>query len=475
MRLTGASDEIIILGGGLAGLSAAYALSKAHDRVLVLEQDTVVGGLSKTIESRGFRFDLGGHRFYTRNRRVEHFLRDLMGEELLEVSRSSKVYMRGKYFDYPLKPSNAILGLGAPTTLKILYDYACEVSKNAFRSTDKASLEDWVVSKFGHTLFDIYFKEYSEKVWGVGCADISSEWVAQRIQNLSLGAAIKNAFFKFSGRDLPTLADNFLYPAFGIGRISEKLQSAVQENGRVLTGTRIERVCHSKFQVRWLITENEEDREAVLGQEFISSVPLTALVGMLDPKPPEEVLAAANGLRYRDLVVVAVMLDRERVTDQSWIYVPEQRVGLGRLHEPKNWSPAMAPPGKTHLVAEYFCFEGSPVWGTDDGDLVQRTVDDIEKLGLVKSGEVIGGAVVRVPRAYPLLEVGYRKHYDVIWNYLNRFENLHVLGRGGSFRYLNMDHVIGAGLNLAENVLKRKFHPSAGVDAGHLSIAGDVR
>jgi len=475
MRLTGASDKTIILGGGLAGLSAAYALSKAHNRTLVIEQDAVVGGLSKTIESRGFRFDLGGHRFYTRNGRVERFVRDLMGEELLEVSRSSKVYMRGKYFDYPLKPSNAVLGLGVPATLKILSDYGREASKNILRNTEKVSLEDWVVSKFGRTLFDIYFKEYSEKVWGMDCASISSEWVAQRIQNLSLGTAIKNAFFKFSGRELPTLADNFLYPAFGIGRISEKLESAVQENGRVLTGTRIERVCHSKFQIRWLITKNGEDKEAVLGQEFISSVPLTALVRMLDPKPPEEVLAAANGLRYRDLVVVVVMLDRERVTDQSWIYVPERRIAFGRLHEPKNWSPAMAPPGKTHLVAEYFCFENSPVWNADDGGLIERTVDDLEKLGLIETGEVIGGAVVRVPRAYPLLEVGYRKHYDTIWNYLNRFENLHVLGRGGSFRYLNMDHVIEAGLNMAENVLKRKLHPSTGVDAGHLSIAGDAR
>jgi len=444
------------LGGGLAGLSAGYVLAQANKKVIVFESDSVVGGLSKTIERDGFRFDLGGHRFFTKNEQVDCFVKDLMGEELLSVPRSSKIYLRDKYFDYPLKPSNAIFGLGILTTLKILSDYGTEKIKKLFRPAEITSLEDWVVNQFGRAMFNLYFKQYSEKVWGIACSRISAEWVAKRIQGLSLGVAIKNAFFKVSGKGLPTLADNFLYPALGIGRISERLRDAIDTKGHVKTSTRVERLYHSNFKIEGALMKNCDGTYQISGHQFISSIPMPALVKMLEPEAPADVLDAACKLKYRDLVVVAVMINRERVTDQTWIYIPERKIALGRIHEPKNWSEKMAPPGKTLLVAEHFCFEGDNTWSMEDKQLLDVTSQCLAKLGFIKENEVVDGVVVRVPKAYPLLEVGYKEHYGIIRDYLSRFQNLHVIGRSGTFRYLNMDHAIQAGIETAGEILEMK-------------------
>ncbi|MBE0448240.1 MAG: FAD-dependent oxidoreductase [Actinobacteria bacterium] len=475
MAFESRSNEVIVLGGGLAGLSAGYALSQANRRALVLESDSTVGGLSKTIIEGEFRFDLGGHRFITKSIRIENFIKDLMGEELLTVPRSSKICLRNKYFDYPLKPSNAIFGLGVPTTLKILSDYGIERVRNHFRAVKSVSLEDWVVSQFGRTMFNIYFKEYSEKVWGLECSQISAEWVAKRIQGLSLGAAIKNAFFKFSGRGIPTLADKFLYPSLGIGRISDKLREAIDENGRVLTSTRIETLHHSDSRIESLTARNGDGTYKVRGYDFISSIPITTLVNMLHPRAPKDILASASRLRYRDLVIVATILNRERVTNQTWIYIPERKISLGRIHEPKNWSLDMAPADKTLLVTEYFCFEDDEIWSASDDQLADNTIHQLGSLGFIKNNEVLGSIVVRVPKAYPLLEVGYQEHYDKILDYLDQFQNLHIIGRSGMFKYLNMDHAIETGLEMAERIMKkRKDDKLHLVEGERMALAGDA-
>lgn len=447
-------DEVIILGGGLAGLSAGYVLSKAGQPVIVFEGASTVGGLSKTVVRGEFRFDLGGHRFITKSEKIEHFVKELLDGELIVVPRKSKIYLRNKYFDYPLKSANAIFGLGVLTTLKIIFDYSIERFKKPLKEADNISLEDWVVSNFGRTMFNLYFKEYSEKVWGIECSRISAEWVAQRIHGLSLGVAIKNAFFKFSGNGIHTLADRFFYPQLGVGRISDKLQRGIDKNNHVLTNTSIVQLSHTDFRVEGVTVKNCDHTYAVTGREFISSIPITTLVQMLHPQAPEDVLNAASRLRYRDLVVVTVMVNRERVTDQTWIYIPERKIPFGRIHEPKNWSAEMAPEGKTHLVVEYFCFEGDETWRMSDDELARSTIQNLENLGFIKRNEVIDSVVLRVPKAYPLLEIGYREHYDKIINYLRRFKNLHIAGRGGMFRYYNMDHAIETGIEAAEKIIK---------------------
>jgi protoporphyrinogen oxidase len=448
-------NTTIILGGGLAGLSAGYVLTKADLRVKIFESESTVGGLSKTIIHNGFRFDLGGHRFFTKDKELNDFVKGLMGEELISVPRKSKIYMRNKYFDYPLKPLNAIFGLGISTTIEILLDYAAEKIKNLIRKPLNISLEDWVVSNFGRKMFDIYFREYSEKVWGIDCSMISAEWVAKRISGLSLASAVKNAFFKRTGRDVPSLVDVFLYPALGIGRISERLKEEIEAgNNNVLTDSRIERINHSDFKVESVVINSRERVATENGMEFISSIPITKLVKMLHPAPPENILNAASQLRFRDLVIVTVMINRKRVTDQTWIYIPEQKIPFGRIHEPTNWSEKMAPKGKSILVAEFFSFKGDVIWNKSDEDITSITVENLENMKFIKKHEVMDSAVLRVPNAYPLFEVGYRERCDEIYEYLGRFKNLHITGRSGMFRYYNMDHAIESGIKTAKKIIK---------------------
>ncbi len=450
-------NTTVVFGGGLAGLSAGYVLAKADKSVIVLEKDSVVGGLAKTVVKGEFRFDLGGHRFITKDKKVEDFVTDLLESDFLSVTRKSKIYMRKKLFDYPLRPSNALFGLGLPTTLRIFFDYLKERIRNSLGFHEIISLEDWVVSNFGRTMFNLYFKDYSEKVWGMKCNKISKEWVEQRIKGLSLWTAIKNAFFKYSGSDIDTLADKFIYPSDGIGRISEKLREKIEKNNKVLTDTGIIHINHNNSKINSVLARNYEKIYDVRGCEFISSIPLTNLVRMLKPAAPVDVLEAAAGLKYRDLIIVTIMLDRDKVTDLTWLYLPEKDVPIGRIHEPKNWSPDMAPDGKTHIVSEYFCFENDKIWNSKDDELVNITVDHLGKLGFINSREVIDSCVIRVPKAYPLFEIGYSENYAKILEYLKRFSNLAIVGRSGMFRYYNMDHAIESGITAAENILRKPF------------------
>ena len=447
-----------MLGGGIAGLSAGYVLSRAGIDLVVCEKDAVVGGLSRTIVHDGYRFDLGGHRFFTKDPELEAFVKELMGVEFIVAPRSSKIYFRGKYFDYPLKPFNALFGMGIAATLEIITDYVTERIKNLVRKPRIVSLEDWVVNRFGHRMFELYFKEYSEKVWGLRCDRISEEWVAQRIKGLSLWVAIKEALRKSSDQKIATLVEKFLYPELGIGRIPERLRDEINKANAVLTNTRVTGIRHDGSRIEVVEALGPDGEMHFRAEEFISSIPVTSLVRMLHPRPPEHVLEAAGKLRYRDTIIVAVMVDKERVTDLTWIYVPERRIPFGRIHEPKNWSPKMAPPGKTILVTEYFCFADDETWQIPDQELAQTTVKYLEELGFVDRDEVLDTCVVRVKKAYPLLEVGYQESYSEITSYLNRFSNLQVIGRTGMFRYHNMDHAIDTGIKAAENILGRSHN-----------------
>lgn len=452
-RLSNGKNGIIVIGGGLTGLSAGYVLTRAGLKVRVLERDSVVGGLSRTVFHNGFRFDLGGHRFFTKDDRINSLVRELMGGELISVPRKSKIYMQGKYFDYPLRPMNAMLGLGIPTTVKIFSDYVTEKARGIAGKPPPLSLEDWVVGNFGRTMFNIYFKVYSEKVWGVDCSRISAEWVAQRIRGLSLAKAVKNAFFKFSGKDIPSLVDRFEYPRLGIGRISDRLREDIEERNEVSTGTGAVRVHHRDFRITG-VEIMQQGRPVILpAEEVVSSMPITTLVKMLDPAPPAHILDAASRLKFRDLVVVTVMIDRKRVTDQTWIYIPEERIAFGRIHEPANWSEDMSPEGKTSIVAEFFSFKGDKVWNMADRDLIRDTAEGLERLGFIRKHEVIDGIVVRAPKAYPLFEIGYKELCDTLYDYLGRFGNLHIAGRSGVFKYYNMDHAIESGMETAEKII----------------------
>ncbi|MDH3514853.1 MAG: FAD-dependent oxidoreductase, partial [Gammaproteobacteria bacterium] len=336
----------------------------------------------------------------------------------------------------------------------------------AHRLTPRAavSLEDWVVRHYGRILFEIFFKPYSEKVWGLDCARISADWVAQRIQGLSLSLAIKRALFHFSRPGPRTLASEFLYPAHGIGGIAAGMQAEIESTGRIHTSSDITRVFHQAGRIDTVAVRHGETLSRYRAGEFISSLPLPVLVNRLYPLPPRAVLDAASRLRYRDLLLVAVRLDCERATDQTWIYTPGPHVSFGRVHEPKNWSAQMGVAGQTLLVTEHFCFHDDPVWRAPDNALIERSVADLATLGLIRRHEFVDGVVVRVPCAYPMFEIGYAEACAVISDYLAQFTNLHVIGRTGGFRYYNMDHAIESGLDAAQAVLARTASHDAMAD-----------
>ncbi len=457
-----AEGASVVLGGGLAGLSAGYALTRAGRKAVVLEAEAEVGGLSRTVRAGHadeFRYDIGGHRFFTKDKAVQDLVVELLGAELTSVRRSSKIFMRGRFFDYPLRPVNAVFGLGLFTVMKILADYGWLKARGRSGGTPVVSLEDWVVNNFGRTMFEIYFKEYTEKVWGLDCDRISQSWVARRIQGLSLWRAIKNAFFRFTGKEIPTLADSFLYPETGIGRIAERFREEIDGGNRLFTGASITGLRHDGRKITSLEVRNFRDSHAVEAEDYVSTIPLPALIRMMRPEPPGEVLRAAGSLGFRDLVLVSVMVDREYVTDQNWIYIPEKKYPFGRLHEPKVWSRKMAPEGKTLVAVEYFCFKGDDVWNAPDEKLSETTVNGLEELGFIRRGEVLDTEVLRVPKAYPLFVVGYEEHCNTIYDYLGRFSNLSMAGRSGMFQYQNMDHAIASGMEAAGEVLKRAANP----------------
>ena len=451
--MTGA-PPVLVLGGGFAGLAAARELSAAGRETLVLEAGPVVGGLSRTETFGDFRFDLGGHRFFTHDEEVAALVGRLMGDELIDVPRSSKILLRGRYVDYPLRPANALAALGPVTTARVVADWILEQLRSVKGKRPDVSLEDWVVHRFGRTLFNIYFKEYSEKVWGLPCERISVGWVAKRIEGLSLGRAIRDAFTREHRSTVASLVDRFAYPRLGIGRVGERLSEELAPRGRVLCDARVVRVSHEAGKIREVLVATPSGERAFTADAVVSTIPLPVLARLLDPAPAPRVLDAANALGFRDLLLAAVAVDRPSVTDQTWIYLPDRSIPFGRIHEPKNWSRAMAPADQSLVVAEYFCFRGDEIWASSDEQLESLTVAGLEKLGYLERRQVIGTRIVRVPAAYPLFEIGYERHAAAVRGGLREIGNCFVAGRSGCFAYQNMDHAIRSGIDTARQVLQ---------------------
>ena len=449
-------NHTLVMGGGLAGLSTAHALTKAHYPVTVIEADKSVGGLARTIEHNGFRFDLGGHRFVTNDQELDTFVRSILNEDCLIVPRSSKILLRNRYFDYPLKPFKALSAFGPKMSAKILADYILERIRVRLTTKKPISLEDWVVANFGRTMFNIYFRDYSEKVWGIECQHIDQRWVEQRIQGLSLGKAIAKAILPTKKKKYTTLADRFIYPRKGIGQITDNLAADISEENAIYTQSRVQFINHSDSRIQSVEMLCDNRTSKISASHFVSTIPLPILINSLRPKPPEDVLEAASKLRSRDLVTVTLMINRPRVTDHTWIYIPEKSIPFGRIHEPTNWSNSMAPPGKSLLVVEYFCFRGDKTWNSEDFELITSASKILHDLGIIDQKDIIDQVVMRIPNAYPLFEIGYSENCHTINQYLERFENLHTAGRGGMFKYYNMDHTMKAGFDVAETIQQKQ-------------------
>ena len=449
----------VVMGAGPGGLCAAYVLSKAGLPAVVVERAPFVGGLARTITRQTqvgeFKFDIGGHRWFTKNDELNALFREVVGEELLWVKRISRIYFDGRYVDYPLKISNALKAIGPFTSARAVADYGRTRITHRIKPGKIESMEDAYIDQFGPTLYRLFFQRYSEKVWGLPCDKMSGDWVSQRSKGMSLVTAIKDAVIPSKGK-VVSLIDEFMYPRCGFGRFSERMADAITTMGNgIRLGCRVETVHRDGNRVTGISVATENGTEVVSGEHYISSIPLTVLAKIMDPPAPPEVLKAAESLTFRNIITVNILLKKRQVTNDTWLYVHDRNILFGRFHEPKNWSAAMVPDDEhTSLVVEYFCSYGDAIWNMTEEQLVAQTVKHlIEDMGFIKQEEVIDGFIIRAPRAYPAYVIGYEKHLEMIKQFIGQFANLQIIGRYGTFRYNNTDHSIETGLLAAKNIL----------------------
>jgi protoporphyrinogen oxidase len=446
-------DHIVVCGAGPAGLTAAYILAKRGHRVTVLEQDDMVGGISRTARYKEYRFDIGGHRFFTKYPPVQALWEEILGEDFMEVPRLSRIHYDGKYFDYPLKPMNALRGLGMVNAVRIGLSY---LQAHFWPNPVEENFEQWVTNRFGQRLYEIFFKTYTEKVWGIPCTEIRAEWAAQRIQGLSLARAVlSSAALNRRAPTIKTLINSFHYPRLGPGQMWETCQAKIGDmDGEVLLEHRVSAIRLDDGRAAVVHAETPEGERRFKADHVISTLPLRNLVRSLEPPPERRVLEAADGLRYRDFLVVALVLDREDIFPDNWVYIHTPGVRVGRVQNFNNWSPAMVPvPGKTCLGLEYFCFEGDGLWTASDQDLIDLASRELESLALAPGARVEDGAVVRMPKAYPIYDAAYRDHVDTIRGYIDPIPNLHTVGRNGMHKYNNQDHSMLTAIFAVENML----------------------
>jgi protoporphyrinogen oxidase len=433
-------QHVAVIGAGPAGLTAAYLLSKQGVKVSVLEGDDTVGGISRTAMYKGYRFDIGGHRFFTKCKPVEALWRELLGAEFISVPRMSRIHYRGRFFDYPLKPANALRGLGPVNALWIVASYLWW-HQHPYPVED--NFEQWVTNRFGKRLYEIFFKTYTEKVWGIPCTGIRAEWAAQRIQGLSLARAILNATaLNKRAPGIKSLIDSFEYPRLGPGQMWEACRDRIREMGNeVLMQHRVTGLHVEHGTVTSLSASTPTGERTFAVDHVISTMAVRSLVRALRPEPPEAVRAAAEGLKYRDFLVAALILKGERLFPDNWIYIHTPGVQVGRIQNFNNWSAAMVPePDRTCLGMEYFCFKGDGLWESADEALIRQASKELEALGLARAADVIDGTVIRVPKAYPIYDSGYRDHLGIVRTRIDPISNLHTVGRNGMHKYNNQDH-----------------------------------
>ena len=452
-------EQIVVLGAGPGGLCAAYVLTKAGRQVNVLERAPFVGGLARTIrtetEHGEFRFDIGGHRWFTKNDDLNDLFREVVADELLWVNRISRIYFDGKYVEYPLKISNALRAMGPVVSTRAMVDFGATRLKAAVAPSTVISMEDAYIDQFGPTLYRLFFQRYSEKVWGLPCDQMSGDWVSQRSKGMSLMTAVKDAVIPSRG-EVVSLIDEFMYPKGGFGRFSERMATAIEAGGNSISlDANVVKVHHEGHRVTGVTIQEHGVETLVTGSEFISSIPLTLLAKIMSPAAPAAVLAAAEQLTFRNIITVNLMLKKPQVTPDTWLYVHDRNILFGRFHEPRNWSAEMVPgPGYTSLVFEYFFSFGDTIWEMSEEALVDRTIADLaDTMGFITRDEVLGGFTVRAPRAYPAYVLGYEKHLKVVKDYIGQFDNLQIIGRYGTFRYNNTDHSIETGMLAARNLL----------------------
>lgn len=447
-----------MVGAGPAGLTAAYILAKNGASVTVLEGDPkYVGGIARTTEYKGFRFDMGGHRFYSKSKVVNELWAEFLPDGLLTRPRSSRIYYRGKFFSYPLKAMDALSKLGLWETFRCVFSY---LLTKVFPVKNPTNFEDWVTNQFGKRLFQIFFKTYTEKVWGISCKEISADWAAFRIQGLSLGKAIWTAVAPrwIQGSRPKTLIESFIYPRLGPGMMWEACEVKIKEwGGKVLMGCTVNGYERDAQTGKWKVSYVDSHGKTLecTGDHVISSAPLSEMVGQVTPAFSSETIQSAGKLRHRDFLTVALIVKERNTFPDNWIYVHDPGVLLGRVQNYKSWSPEMVPvEGQACYGLEYFCFHGDGLWDSTDKELIARGTREMVQIGLIQAEDVLDGCVIRQRYAYPVYDATYATHVTRIRNELETsFAGLHMVGRAGMHKYNSQDHSMVTAKLAVENIL----------------------
>jgi protoporphyrinogen oxidase len=456
--------SVAIIGAGPAGLTAAYTLLKksaGRIKVTVCEADPeYVGGISRTVNYKGFHFDIGGHRFFSKSQEVEDLWTELLPADMLERPRLSRIFYRGKFFSYPLRALEALFKLGFIESVLCMASY---VRARLFPIPDPKSFEDWVTNKFGRRLFKIFFKTYTEKVWGMSCRDISADWAAQRIKDLSLVSAIVNSLLpqkasRPNKQHIKTLVNTFRYPRRGPGMLWTACAERVAAmGGEILLGRRVTRCQWDKADGLWTIDAQGGDGKThtIQAQHLISSASLRQLAQSLSPSLSERALNAARSLKYRDFLTVSLIVKDRGIFQDNWIYIHDPGVRVGRIQNFKSWSPEMVPSPELNCYGlEYFCFEGDGLWSSSDETLIELATSELVQIGLASAEDVLDGCVVRQAKAYPVYDDAYAEHVAVLRAELEEhFPTLHLVGRNGMHKYNNQDHAMMTAMLCAENIL----------------------
>jgi len=458
------NTDVLIIGAGPAGLTAAYLLSKRKVKVTVLESDPqYVGGISRTVSYKGYHFDIGGHRFFSKSQEVENLWTELLPNDMLDRPRSSRIYYRGKFFAYPIKAFDALFKLNLVESTLCVLSY---LKSKFFPIKNPANVEDWVSNQFGFRLYSIFFKTYTEKVWGMSCRDISADWAAQRIKGLSLSSAIWNAIVpqrkpKDRKQIIKTLIDSFRYPRKGPGMMWESAAKKTTElGGDVLMNCRYESMTHHADKNLWEVHYTEGGTPKVMwATQVVSSAPLREMVNSLTPAP--DCRKHADQLKYRDFLTVSLIVTDKNIFNDNWIYIHEPNVKVGRVQNFKSWSPELVPdPGTNCYGLEYFCFEGDGLWASKDSELIELAKKELVQLGLADRDDILDGCVVRQKKAYPVYDQQYQEHVEAIRQELDaKFPTLHVVGRNGMHKYNNQDHAMMTAMLTVENIVahNRKY------------------
>jgi protoporphyrinogen oxidase len=453
--------NVAIIGAGPAGLTAAYLLSKNKVDVTVLEADPVyVGGISRTATYKGFHFDIGGHRFFSKSKEVNDFWHEILPNDMLDRPRSSRIFYDGKFFAYPLKAMEALTKLGVFRSVMCVLSY---MKARLFPLKNPTNFEDWVTNQFGKRLFNTFFKSYTEKVWGIPCKEISADWAAQRIKGLSLGSAIKNALLpqkqpKDKNKVIKTLINSFKYPRKGPGMMWEECARKTQQlGGKIEMGAKVVGLEYDAESQTWTLKYKDQagNVHTLQSEHVISSAPMRELVNGIQPSVSDAAKHAANSLKYRDFLTVMLILKNRDAFEDNWIYIHDPKVKVGRIQNFRSWSPEMVPdPELACYGLEYFCFEGDGLWDSSDADLIELAKKELIQIGLAKEGDLLDGTVVRQKKAYPVYDDDYAKHVNTVREELeSRFPNLHLVGRNGMHKYNNQDHAMMTAMLCVENIL----------------------